>query len=300
MILHRDGRSLASVAIVTACMLPCRVAGQAALSRATGCDSVLRGARVDSVGVTARAYLVRRDGEPLPPRARIFLIESIFSNFVAPKPLHVPVFSAGPARLRMLRRDLSSDGDSLTSREPVIYGVYDFALLRTSAVSGGSVTVPTMSPGFDESIIGAITALQADSTSARVTRALGLSVIPLQLRVSTGADDSRSRVPPAEIFTATFPRVRLVDAQPSAGNPLPEYPQEERDDGRDGEVMLRVVVDEMGAAVIRTLEVLHATSPAFALAAARALARYHFAPAHVGSCPVPQVVEIPFWFSLRP
>ena len=127
-----------------------------------------------------------------------------------------------------------------------------------------------------------------------------LSVIPLQLRVSTGADDSRSRVPPAEIFTATFPRVRLVDAQPSAGNPLPEYPQEERDDGRDGEVMLRVVVDERGAAVIRTLEVLHATSPTFALAAARVLARYHFAPAHVGSCPVPQVVEIPFWFSLRP
>ena len=71
MILHRDGRSLASVAIVTACMLPCRVAGQAAPSRATGCDSVLRAARVDPVGVTARAYLVRRDGAEAPDLAAL-------------------------------------------------------------------------------------------------------------------------------------------------------------------------------------------------------------------------------------
>ena len=30
------------------------------------------------------------------------------------------------------------------------------------------------------------------------------------------------------------------------------------------------------------------------------LARYHFTPAHVGACTVPQVVLVPFWFSLRP
>ena len=95
-------------------------------------------------------------------------------------------------------------------------------------------------------------------------------------------------------------RSRLVDAKLTGTNPPPIYPREERDDGQDGDVMLRVIVDAAGTPRIETLEVLHATSPAFALAAARALARYHFTPAHVGACPVPQVVEIPFWFSLRP
>ncbi|HEX4468328.1 MAG TPA: TonB family protein, partial [Gemmatimonadaceae bacterium] len=116
----------------------------------------------------------------------------------------------------------------------------------------------------------------------------------------TGPEDTRFRVPSEKLFTATFPRLRLVDAKPKGVLPLAEYPEEERDDGRDGEVMLRVVVDGSGGAIISTMEVLHATSPAFALSAARALARYHFSPARVGSCAVPQVVEIPFWFSLRP
>src|SRR5207244_119828 len=97
------------------------------------------------------------------------------------------------------------------------------------------------------------------------------------------------------VFTANFPRVRVVDAQAIGVRPFAEYPEDERDEGRDGEVMLRVVIDATGAALIPTMEIVHATSPAFALAAARTLARYHFAPAHVGSCPVSQVIEIPFW-----
>ena len=61
-----------------------------------------------------------------------------------------------------------------------------------------------------------------------------------------------------------------------------------------------MVVDGSGAPLISTLEVLHATSSSFALAAAKTLARCHFAPAHVDACTVPQVVLLPFWFSLRP
>jgi TonB family protein len=102
------------------------------------------------------------------------------------------------------------------------------------------------------------------------------------------------------MFTASFPVVRLVDAKPTGVVPLPDYPEDERDEGRDGEAVLRAVVDVTGAVDISTIEVQHATSPAFALSAARTLARYHFTPAHVGRCAVPQVVEIPFWFSLRP
>jgi TonB family protein len=263
------------------------------------CDSVLKAARTDSVFVGARAYLLRRDGEPLTSRARTLLVEAILSRFTAPKPLQVPVFAAGPVRTRMLRVE-RLPGDSIVLREPLLYGVYDFSLLRDGAVSKVTVAVPTLAPEFDARIVAGIAGLTADSTPALVPRALDLDSLALELRITTGPEDTRIRVPPAVVFTAHFPLLRLVDAKLTGTNPPPIYPREERDDGQDGDVMLRVIVDAAGTPRIETLEVLHATSPAFALAAARALARYHFTPAHVGACPVPQVVEIPFWFSLRP
>jgi TonB family protein len=262
------------------------------------CDSLLRLARVDSVPATARAYLVRRDGELLPARSRTLLLETILSHLVLPKPLQLPVFSAGPIRMRMLRAETL--GDSLTNREPLLYGVYDFTLLRYGAVSSLTTSIPTLVPGFDASVSDAIKAAVADSTMSLVPRALEADAVPLELRITTGPEDARFRVPPATVFAATFPRLRMVDAKPTGRIPLAQYPPEEQDEGGDGEVLLRVVIDENGAPVVPTLEIIRATAPAFARAAARTLARYHFAPAHVGACTVPQVAEMPFWFSLRP
>jgi len=276
-----------------------RTQAQEAPMTSAACDSVFRAARVDSVAVTARAYLIRRDGEILPPRVRALLLESILSHFKPPQPLQLPVFTPGPAPMRMLRPERLGD-DSLANHEPVLYGVYDFTVLRSGRVPKTVASVPTMTPDFDARVAAAIDAAAADSTPAVAVRALDADAIALELRISTGPADARFRVPPATVFTATFPRLRLVDAKTIGRNPPPEYPEDERDEGRDGEVLLRVVIDASGAALIPTMEVVHATSPAFALAAERTLARYHFAPAHIGACPVPQVMEIPFWFSLKP
>jgi hypothetical protein len=222
---------------------------------------------------------------------------SIVEHFVPPRPLALPVFAPGPMRTRMLRPE-QRDGDSLTTRAAVLYGMYTFTVRRSGRKAPVSVTVPSLVPAFDSSIVAAIS--RADSSATLVARALDVDSLLLELRVSTGPDDPRLRFPPTTLFSADFPRVRLVDAKPIGVVPLAEYPPDERDEGGDGEVVLRVVVDATGAAMIPTIEVQHATSPAFALAAARALARYHFAPAHVDGCPVSQVVEVPFWFSLRP
>lgn len=280
---------------------PSRLAAQQApaTGAAASCDSVLRAARADSMAITARAYLARRDGEILPSRARQLLAEAILERFEAPRPLQLPVFGPGPAQLRILRRE-TLGGDSLTIREPVVYGAYRFTIRRSGGVDSIATTIPTMIPGFDERVMAAIRSAGADSAMAPVGHALEDDSLVLELRITTGPELSRLRVPPASLFVATFPRLRLVDAKPAAPVPLAQYPEDERDDGGDGDVLLRVVVDGSGAPVIATLEVLHATSSAFALAAAKTLARYHFTPAHVGACTVPQVVLLPFWFSLRP
>jgi hypothetical protein len=266
---------------------------------AASCDSVLRAARADSMPITGRAYLARRDGDLLPSRARLLLAQAIVERFEPPQPLQLPVFGAGPAQLRILRRE-TLGGDSLTIREPVVYGAYTFRIWRSGGVNGIATTIPTMVPGFDERVMAAIRSAGADSAMAVVGHALEDDSLVLDLRITTGPELSRLRVSPATLFVATFPRLRVVDAKPVAPVPLPAYPEDERDEGGDGDVLLRVVVDGSGAPVIPTLEVLHATSSAFALAAAKTLARYHFTPAHVGACTVPQVVLLPFWFSLRP
>lgn len=275
-----------------------RLAAQPAPSVAA-CDSVLRAARADSVATTARVYLTRRDGELLPPRVRLLLAEAILGRFEPPKQLQLHVFAPGPAQLRVLQRE-TLVGDSLTIREPVVYGAYSFTIRRNGSVDSIVTRTPTLVPGFDERVTAAIRSAGTDSALAVVGHALARDSLVLDLRITTGSEDTRLRVPPATLFVATFPRVRLVDAKPPSPLPLPQYPEDERDEGRDGEVLLRIVVDGSGAPVISTLEVLHATSSAFALAAAKTLARYHFVPAHVGACTVPQVVLLPFWFSLRP
>lgn len=292
--------SLAKIAALVSYVLMATTAGgQEPLQARPPCDSIFRAARQDSVAVTARAYLLRRDDGVLTPRARSLLEEALLAHFMAPVPLQVPVFSAGPVQMRMLKVE-HLENDSIGPRAPLLYGIYDFSLLRDGGLSKVTVSVPTMAPEFDSKVEESILAATADRPLAMVLRVLDRDSIPVELRISTGPGDPRLRVPGATIFTAFFPRLRLVDAKPVGTNRPPAYPSEERDDGDDGEVAIRAVVDTSGLPLIPTFEVLHATSPAFSLSAARALAEYRFTPAHVGACHVPQVVEVPFWFSLKP
>src|SRR5947209_8864804 len=174
------------------------------------CDSVLHRAYVDSVAVTARAYLVRRDAQLLLPRVRELLLEPILEHFTAPTPLRLPVFGPGPARLRMLHPE--SLGDSLTIRAPIVYGVYDFTVRSSGAVVAIQATVPSMVPGFDERVLDAIRGLASDSATAILARTLDKGdSVQFEIRVTTGPEDTRFRVPAAPVFHANFPRVRLVD-----------------------------------------------------------------------------------------
>lgn len=263
------------------------------------CDSVLRAARVDSVEAQLRAYLLRTDKGQLPARVRSALIQILLANFVVPRPLQMPIFGAGPARLRMLRPE-RLEGDEPSARAPALYGVYNFRLRRSGRVDSVHVEIPSLAPGFDSSIVRAVRAGAADSALGPVFKTLKTDAVDLQLRLTSGADDGRLRTPAHTVFVATFPRIRLTDAQADPRNLPPQFPMLERVAGADGEVLVRVVIDIDGTALMRTAEVLHSTSPLFTLSALKALSAYRFTPARVGQCAVPQVIEIPFWFSLRP
>ena len=262
------------------------------------CDTVLRAARVDSVETEVRAYLLRIDGA-LPEKTRSLLMQMLLGSLQVPRPLQLPVFAAGPARLRMLRPE-RLEGDSASPRAPLLYGVYAFRLRRSGGVDSVHVEIPALAPGVDSAIVHAVRAGAADSAMTEVFKALRKDVAHFQLRLTSGAPDGRLRTPSQTIFTGTFPRIRMRDAHADDDNLPPEYPLLERVSGGDGEVLVRVVIDVDGRASMPTAEVLHSTSPLFSLSALQALGRFRFQPARVGPCAVPQVLEIPFWFSLRP
>jgi TonB family protein len=256
---------------------------------------------VDSVRVSVRAELVRTDGGVLPNGMRELVAQELMLRLTLPRPLAVPTFAPGPTRLRMLRPERGTAGDtSARLREPEIHGVYHFRLLRTGRADSLKVVIPSLAPGLDSSVLDALRRASDERTLPMFPEELREDTLRMQLRVTSASMEPRLRAASFVLFQAMFPRHLVTDVVPWEQNPAAPYPEEERANGRDGDVLLRAVIDMDGVPVIPTLEVSHATSRAFALSALRTIARWRFTPARVGGCPVLQIVRVPFWFSVRP
>lgn len=82
-----------------------------------------------------------------------------------------------------------------------------------------------------------------------------------------------------------------------AYSPTPEYPEKARREGREGRVLLRVLVDEQGRS--KSTEVNRSSgSEALDRAAVQAIRRWRFSPARYGNKPVENWVKIPIDFRL--
>jgi TonB family protein len=81
-------------------------------------------------------------------------------------------------------------------------------------------------------------------------------------------------------------------------NPKPEYPDRARREGKEGRVLLRVLVDEQGRS--KSIEVNNSSgSEALDRAAGEAIKRWRFSPARYGVRPVESWIKIPVDFRLR-
>lgn len=103
------------------------------------------------------------------------------------------------------------------------------------------------------------------------------------------------------LVAMTIPYVRLdrpASQIPRTGQ-APEYPEIARSQGIEETVLAQFVVTEAGRADMSSVRFLRVGYRDFAEAVLRALPTFRFKPAEVGGCPVPQVVQVPFKFSLR-
>lgn len=103
--------------------------------------------------------------------------------------------------------------------------------------------------------------------------------------------------PPASVAPPVAVPSARVEAMPLADNHPPEYPANERALGREGDVLVRVELDERGDVIDVALA---RPSPWAGLnrAALRAVRKWRFTPAVEGGLPVASELEVPVVFRL--
>jgi TonB family protein len=167
--------------------------------------------------------------------------------------------------------------------------------VRDKTVKGG-LSASSGVPGIDRAFIDAINRVGADSATPPLPAELRKSRVELRLRVFTavGVADGdalfRVRVP---LATLSHP-VALKATRGAL-----RYPEELRRENMEGSVLLSFVVDEQGRPLDGSVRLVKATHALFAQAVLGFLPKQRFEPARIGGCPVAQLVQWPFNFSLR-
>jgi protein TonB len=85
-------------------------------------------------------------------------------------------------------------------------------------------------------------------------------------------------------------------ALPRSGNPNPKYPSPLESSRVDGAVLAQFVVDTLGRADMRTLQVLASTNDLFSASLREALPKWRFYSAEAGGHKVKQIVQLPLKF----
>ncbi len=257
---------------------------------AAECDSMVARARVDSVSTTVRAYLQRIDGGIMSRNYADLLLQDFAQRFHPPQPLRIPVLAAGPASLRALSPEKRTGA---AVRELYIDDVVDFTAKSDGTIGALQLRITSMSPEFDSTVVATLVAMGREDLMPVPTSEEKEDTIPLRLRITSGPGWSGHE---RALFISQLPKLSGSDAMELEGNPLPPYPEEEKALGMDGYVLFQIIVSRQGSVQPGTIEVLQSTSLAFLRSALGVLDSMRFTPAHVGSCPMPQVMRLPFRF----
>ena len=162
---------------------------------------------------------------------------------------------------------------------------------------GGMEVYLTAAPAYIESIPVAIEA--SEEETATVDKSSLAEPLPLpQQAVPEARGDGSSSVPGKDSTTLHTSWGAETSAQPNyLKNPAPRYPEEARKAGQQGVVLLLAKVNSDGKAG----EVLLKSGSGYPLlddAALKAVQRWKFKPAKIGSMSVDSRVEIPVRFTL--
>lgn len=279
-------RMLLGAALVSA--MPAAMIAQTASRDTSKCDSTVLAASIDSVKAALYVDAKRVDGD-ITREQLSAIATSVATVFTPPRPFRLSVFS-GPAEMRALRRVSGASGRTgVERRSPMVKGVYRF-WSRRNGIASPFIARASLTPGFDSSALAAV----ADAALLKevVAPFAGEDSMMIEVSISTDSTPNGKRV-----VGLSLPVMPTTDAVASPSNkpaPLPEAAK--GDTSVRGEVVLRFVVDQTGAPIGETLEVVRANGLGFLQSALAVLSEQRFTPATVRGCPIAQEVLYPFAF----
>jgi hypothetical protein len=265
-----------------------RIASGQSAPDSARCDSIVAASRVDSVA-TALFISVERREIGLDSDDEVLMLNELGSRFVPPVPFRMSVFE-GPELMNALRL---RGGDTVPQpRPPTVTGTYRIAATPDGKLAGVRTIRESLVRGFDSA---ATRAIEASTSNPAFIPALDTSdSMYIDVRIASDSVSGARR-----LFSATFPRMPVVDVVPRLGNPAPAFPEDEqRDSVTSGEALVRFVVDHHGMPILSTVEDVRSSSISFLRAALAVLSAQRFIPASVRGCPVAQQVDYLFSFAV--
>lgn len=288
---RRAWHTLLTPALIAPALLVCvpsALRAQGAAVAPANCDSVVAAARVDSILTAFYVTASRIDFGLMSTEQARAIAMAVATMFTPPRPFRLAVFSGAP-QMRMLRRVAADTATVL--RAPTVTGVYRIWSKPKADSVKPFVVRASLTHGFDEAAGEAI--VQA-STSHETFAPAGDDSMLVEVRFST--DSSANAV---RLVEANFPRMPIVDAAPRLDNPTAAFPESEKQAGvTHGDAVLRFVVDRTGGPALEAVEIVRASSIAFAREALAVLPQQRFTPATIKGCAVAQVLTLAFTFDV--
>lgn len=289
---RRAWRTLLKPALIAPALLVCvppALRGQDAVVAPANCDSVVMAARVDSISTAFYVTASRTDLGFLSTEQAHAIAMAVATMFTPPRPLRLAVFSGAP-QMRTLRR-MAAEASTVL-RAPTVTGVYRIWSKPKADSLKPLVVRSSLTQGFDAAAGEAI--VQASTSRETFAPPAGDDSMLVEVRFSN--DSSANAV---RLVEANFPRMPIVDAAPRLDNPTPVFPESEKQAGvAHGDAVLRFVVDRTGAAALEAVEIVRASSIAFAREALAVLPQQRFTPATIKGCAVAQVLTLAFTFDV--
>jgi len=244
----------------------------------------------DTLRTTLHLWL--EDAARLPVSTRAFAeaaLQELAHGFVRPASLTIE-----PRFLHLY----VSPGDAGPPPCPWLDAQLEVVVAREGTASGVRLASRSDALELNPALLDAVS--RADSAGALGPLPDYVRPDSLVMRIRLGQRPPRGATA-LPLVAMAVPYVRLD--QPAsqiarAGRP-PQYPDIARNQGIEEKLVIQFTVTAEGRADMSTVRFLRVTYRDFAEAVLRALPTFRFKPAEVGGCPVPQVVQLPFEFSLR-
>jgi hypothetical protein len=218
-------------------------------------------------------------------RARGSVLQEFVAHFARPKDITIVQAKA----LDLFRR---AGGIYEPGMPPL--GEVRFTVSTAGRSNDARMAPSTSDPELDAALLGAV----AELDLARVSAFAAGTTDTLQMRIQLSLNPSAGTYPMPFMQLAPLSSIDK-SAHIIATNIYPKWPKKMEDARTEDDVVLQILVDAHGRAVMDSVKVVQGKHQEYIDAVKAVIPQYRWTPAMSGGCPVMQWVRMPFMFHFK-